>query len=99
MKNLTLFSGTLIAGSSTGNETNISVSPHPASVMLPVEINCSTTTPVVTIQGKLTLAAGWSDLSSTVSGTLQLVPRCNYYRVSVASAVGGETLTVTLGVM
>jgi hypothetical protein len=99
MKNLTLYSGTLSAGASTGSEVNISVSPHPASVMLPVEIDCSSTVPVVTIQGKLTSAAGWSDLSSTVSGTLQLVPRCNYYRVSIASAAGGETLKVTLGVM
>jgi hypothetical protein len=99
MKNLTLYSGTLTAGASTGTSKNISVTPLPASVMLPVEINCSTTVPVVTIQGKLTDSAGWSDLSSTVSGTLQLVPRCNFYRVSVTAAAGGETLTVTLGVM
>lgn len=100
MKNLTLYtSASLPGGASNGNGVKISVSPHPASVMLPVEISCSSTTPVVAIQGRLTSAANFVDLTTTAQGNLQLVPRCNEYRVGISGASGGETLTVTLGVM
>jgi len=100
MRNQTLFtSDSLSAGSTTGSSVSVKPAMHPQSVMIPVEIACSTTTPIVTIQGKLTEAAGWTDLTSTVSGTLQLIPRCHYYRVTVASAAGGETLTVTAALL
>lgn len=100
MKNLTIFTTASLSGASgTGSTVNITAAPNPLSIMLPVEISCSTTTPVVTIQGRLRETSNWSDLSSTVSGTLQLIPRCNQYRVTWTGAAGGESLTVTLGVL
>jgi hypothetical protein len=100
MKLQTIYSSTsLVAGSGTGSSVQANITFVPQSVMIPVEINCSSTTPVVTIQGKLSDASAWSDLTSTVSGTIQLIPRCQFYRVSFASAVGGESLTVTIGLL
>jgi len=100
MRIQTLFtSASLGAASGTGSSVGIKPTFVPQSVMLPVEINCSTATPIVTIQGKLADAAGWTDLTSTVSGNIQLVPRCQYYRVSWASAAGSESLTVTIGIL
>ena len=100
MRNQTLFTSTNI-GTASGAGLSVAVKPamSPQSVMLPVEISCSSTTPVVTIQGKLTEAAAWTDLTSTVSGNIQLIPRCHFYRVSWASAVGNEALTVTVALL
>jgi hypothetical protein len=100
MRNQTLFTSSNI-GAASGSGSSVGVKPavNPQSVMLPVEINCSSVTPIVTIQGKLTEAAAWTDLTSTVSGNIQLIPRCHFYRVSWASAVGNESLTVTVGLL
>lgn len=100
MKLQTIYSSTsLVAGTGTGSSVQAKSSFVPQSVMIPVEISCSSTIPVVTIQGKLSDASAWSDLTSTVSGTIQLIPRCQFYRVSYASAIGGESLTVTIGLL
>lgn len=100
MKNLTIYtSDSLSAGSTTGGAVKTTAAPNPLSVMLPVEISCSTTTPLVIVQGRLRDTSNWTDLTSTVAGNIQLVPRCNEYRVLVSGAAGAETLTVTLGVL
>lgn len=100
MRNQVLFTSASLGGAA-GNGSSVAVKPamSPQSVMLPVEISCSSPTPVVTIQGKLTEAADWTDLTSTVSGTIQLIPRCHFYRVSWADAVGTESLTVTVALL
>jgi hypothetical protein len=102
MRNQTIFSSTSLvggAGPNTGSSVAVKPATNPQSVMIPVEISCNSTTPVITVQGKLTEAAAWSDLTSTVSGTIQLIPRCHFYRVSYANAVGGESLTVTVALL
>jgi hypothetical protein len=102
MRNQTIFSSTgLTAGATPTYGSSVAVKPatNPQSVMIPVEINCNSTTPVVTVQGKLTETAAWSDLTSTVSGTIQLIPRCHFYRVGYVNAAGGETLTVTVALL
>lgn len=100
MRNQTIFtSSNLGAASGSGAAASVKPALHPQSVMIPVEISCSTTVPVVTVQGKLTEAAGWTDLTSTVSGNIQLIPRCHFYRVIWSGAVGNESLTVTAALL
>ena len=100
MRNQTLFTSTNIgAASGTGSSVAVKPAAHPQSVMIPVEISCSSATPTITVQGKLTEAAAWSDLTSTVSGNIQLIPRCHFYRVAWASAAGTESLTVTVALL
>ena len=100
MRNQVLFTSTNL-GAATGNGLSVAVKPamSPQSVMIPVEISCSSATPIVTVQGKLTEAAAWTDLTSTVSGNIQLIPRCHFYRVAWTSAAGTESLTVTAALL
>ena len=102
MRNQTLFSGTNIsagAGPFFGSAVAVKPAAMPQSVMIPLEISCSSATPTVTVQGKLTEAAAWADLTSTVSGNFQLIPRCHFYRVGWANAAGTETLNVTVALL